>query len=318
MLEPEPIPANPSSVATVRTSASIQEKTHRSRSGSFYGRALRKFLKDPVALISLTVLSLIVAITLLAPFIAENILHTTPETIMRTPEGRIAILRPPGPEYILGTDDLGRDALTRLLYAGQVSLTIGLLVAVIAVVVGAAAGLAAGFFGGWVDDSINAIIQFLFNVPSLFILILLSVLFRPNVLMLAVIFGIFSWPGAARQVRGVVLSARSLDYVEAARVLGASNIRIMYRHILPNVANILLVVAGFDVAGAIIGESALSYLGFGVQVPQASWGNMLSGSQDLFQRAPWLVYPPGIMVFVTVLCVVLITDSLRDAFDPRT
>jgi peptide/nickel transport system permease protein len=138
------------------------------------------------------------------------------------------------------------------------------------------------------------------------------------VLLLSLIFGILGWPSAARQVRGVVLSVRQLEYVEAARALGAGNIRLMANHILPNVFNIVLVHAGFVVASAIIGESALSFLGFGVQVPLASWGNMLSGSQDLFQRAPWLVYPPGIMIFITVLCVVLITDGLRDAFDPRT
>jgi peptide/nickel transport system permease protein len=135
--------------------------------------------------------------------------------------------------------------------------------------------------------------------------------------MLALIFGVFSWPGTARQVRGVVMSVRNLDYVLAARVLGATNTRIMVRHLLPNVANIILVVAGFAVAGAILGESALSFLGFGVQVPQASWGNMLSGAQDMFRRAPWLVYPPGVMIFLTVLCVVLIADGLRDALDPR-
>src|SRR5207302_3967292 len=133
---------------------------------------------------------------------------------------------------------------------------------------------------------------------------------------LAMIFGLFFWPGTARQVRGVVLSVRSLDYIVAAEALGASSVRVMARHILPNVTNIVLVVAGFDVAGAILGESALSFLGFGVQVPLASWGNMLSGSQDLFRKAPWLVYPPGMMILLTVLCIVLLADGLRDAFDP--
>jgi peptide/nickel transport system permease protein len=177
--------------------------------------------------------------------------------------------------------------------------------------------MVAGFFGGWIDDVVNAFVQFIFNIPFLFVLILLSVILRPDVPMLALMIGIFTWPGTARQVRGVVLGARGLDYVLAARVLGASNLRIMTRHLLPNVMNIVLVVAGLDVAGAILGESGLSFLGFGVQVPLASWGNMLSGSQDLFRTAPWLVYPPGLMIFVTVLSVVLIADGLRDAFDPR-
>jgi peptide/nickel transport system permease protein len=262
-------------------------------------------------------LTVIVVVTLLTPLIAEQVLQTTPDKQLRTPNGRLAILQPPGPEYRLGTDDLGRDVLTRLLYAGRVSLTIGFTVAFVSIVVGTFAGMVAGYFGGWVDDVVNAAVQFVFNIPGLFVLILLAVLFRPDVLMLSLIFGFFFWPATARQVRGVVLSVRTLDYVTAARGLGASNARIMLRHILPNVANIVMVVAGLDVAAAILGESALSFLGFGVQVPLSSWGNMLSGSQDMFRKAPWLVYPPGAMIFATVLCVVLLADGLRDAFDPR-
>ncbi|MGH2371378.1 MAG: ABC transporter permease, partial [Chloroflexota bacterium] len=263
------------------------------------------------------ILGVIVLITLLTPPIATHLLHTSPEEMVRGPDGRFAVLQPPGAGYPLGTDDLGRDVLTRLLYAGRVSLTIGFLVALISIVLGTAAGLVAGYFGGWVDDAVNAVIQLVFNLPFLFVLIILSVLLRPDVLLLSAIFGFFFWPGTARQVRGVVLSARSLEYVTAAEVLGASSARIILRHVLPNVANIVMVVAGFDVAAAILGESALSFLGFGVQVPLASWGNMLSGSQEMFRRAPWLVYPPGVMIFVTVLCVVLIADGLRDALDPR-
>lgn len=282
-----------------------------------YARAWHKLRGDPVTIGAFVVLSLIVVITLLAPLIAEHILRATPEQMMRTPDGRFALLKPPGPGYPLGTDDLGRDALTRLLYAGQISLFIGFMVALISLVVGTGAGMLAGYFGGWIDDVVNALVQFIFNVPFLFVLIFLSVILRPDVILLTLIIGFFGWPGTARQVRGVVMSVKNLEYVLAARVLGASDGRIMVRHILPNVVNIILVVAGFDVAGAILGESALSFLGFGVQVPLASWGNMLSGSQDMFRRAPWLVYPPGFMIFLTVLCVVLIADGLRDAFDPR-
>jgi len=286
-------------------------------SRGYYARAWEKLRRDPTSIVAALVLGAIVLVTVLAPVIADSVLQTTPEKQMRTPAGRIATLQPPGPGYPLGTDDLGRDVLTRLLYAGRVSLTIGFTVAFVSITVGTFAGMVAGYFGGWVDDVVNAAVQFVFNIPGLFILILLSVLFRPDVLMLSLIFGFFFWPATARQVRGVVLSTRTLDYVTAARGLGASDWRIMLRHILPNVANIVMVVAGLDVAAAILGESALSFLGFGVQVPLASWGNMLSGSQDMFRKAPWLVYPPGAMIFLTVLCVVLLTDGLRDAFDPR-
>jgi peptide/nickel transport system permease protein len=282
-----------------------------------YARAWEKLSHDPITITASIVLFAIVLVTLLAPAIAENILHSSPDTMMRGPDGRFAILKPPGEGFLLGTDDLGRDSLTRLLYAGRVSLSIGFMVAFIAIVLGTTAGMVAGYFGHWVDDIINAFVQFIFNVPFLFVLIFLSVIFRPDVFLLALIIGIFGWPGTARQVRGVVMSVRNLDYVLAAQVLGATNRRIMVRHLLPNVLNIVLVASGFAVAGAILGESALSFLGFGVQVPQASWGNMLSGAQDMFRRAPWLVYPPGVMIFLTVLCVVLIADGLRDALDPR-
>lgn len=262
-------------------------------------------------------LAAVVLVSILAPWAAENLLGTSPDQMLRDANGRFATLKAPAPGYLLGTDDLGRDALTRLLYAGRVSLLIAFTVAAASLLVGTCLGLLAGFFGGWVDDLVNALVQFFYNIPQLFVLITLSVLVRPEPLTLALIFALFFWPGTARQVRAVVQSVRHLEYVEAARVLGASNVRIMARHILPNVANIVMVVAGIDVAAAILGESALSFLGFGVQVPLASWGNMLSGSQELVRRAPWLVYPPGLMIFTTVLCVVLLADGLRDALDPR-
>ena len=289
----------------------------RAPSLGFTARAWRTLRRDRVSMAAAAGLLLIITVTLLGPLISSFVLHTTPETIMRTPDGRIAVLQPPGPDYPLGTDDLGRDALTRLLYAGQVSLTIGFLVAAISIGAGTPIGLIAGYYGGWVDDVVNAVVQFVFNIPGLFVLILLATLLRPNVIMLSLIFGFFFWPGTARQVRGVALSVRQLDYVTAARALGASNPRVILRHVMPNVANVVMVTAGLDVAAAILGESALSFLGFGVQVPLASWGNMLSGAQQLFRRAPWLVYPPGLMIFLTVLCVVLLADGLRDAFDPR-
>jgi peptide/nickel transport system permease protein len=269
-------------------------------------------------MIALIVLCLIALLAATAPLIGGLVLHTDPERFMRTPAGRIATLQPPGPGYPLGTDDLGRDVLTRLIYAGRVSLLIGFGVAVVSLTLGAPLGVLAGYFGGRADDLVNAVIQLVLNVPLLFLLIVLSIFFTPNVWQLAVIFGFFFWPSTARQVRGVVLSVRSRDYIDAARVLGAGNARIMLRHVLPNVVSVMLVVAGIDVAAAILAESGLSFLGFGVPVPLSSWGNMLSLSQEQFRSAPWLVYPPGVMIFVTVLAVFLVSDGLRDAFDPRT
>jgi peptide/nickel transport system permease protein len=286
-------------------------------SRSFLQSSLRRFRSDRLSMVAFVLFCLILAVTVLSPVIATYVLHTTPDQFLRTPEGRIATLQPPGTGYPLGTDELGRDNLTRLLYAGQVSLTVGFLVAFVSIVIGAPLGLMAAFYGGRVDDAVNALVQLVINIPSLFLLIILSVMFSPSVLGLAIIFGLLYWPATTRQVRGVVLSLRGRDYVDAARVLGASDLRILVRHVLPNVISIVTVVAGFDVASAILGESALSLLGFGVPVPLSSWGNMLSGSQDTFRSAPWLVYPPGLMILLTVLSVFLIADGLRDAFDPR-
>jgi peptide/nickel transport system permease protein len=286
-------------------------------SRSFLSSSIRRFVRDPISMFSVGLFLVIVLITVTAPLIAIYGLGTTPDQLLRTPDGRIATLQPPGPGYLLGTDELGRDNLTRLLYAGQVSLTVGFLVAIVSLAIGAPLGLIAGYYGGRVDDVVNALVQFTINIPTLFVLIILSVMFSPNVIGLAVIFGLTYWPGTTRQLRGLVLSIRNRDYVDAARVLGARDARILARHILPNVLSIVTVVAGFDVASAILGESALSFLGFGVPIPLSSWGNMLSGSQDTFRTAPWLVYPPGLMIFLTVLSVFLIADGLRDAFDPR-
>jgi peptide/nickel transport system permease protein len=303
--------------ARVAARATLADPVSQRPSRSFLSSSIRRFGSDRLSMAALALFLVIVLITLAAPLIATYVLGTTPDQFLRTPEGRIATLQPPGPRYPLGTDELGRDNLTRLLYAGRVSLTVGFLVAIVSLAIGAPLGLIAGFYGGRIDDLVNALVQLVINIPSLFILIILSVMFTPSVLGLAIIFGLFYWPATTRQVRGLVLSIRNRDYVDAARVLGASDVRILARHILPNVISIVTVVAGFDVAAAILGESALSFLGFGVPVPLSSWGNMLSGSQDTFRSAPWLVYPPGLMILLTVLCVFLIADGLRDAFDPR-
>jgi len=283
----------------------------------FFATSFRRFAQDRLSVLALAGFLIIALVSFAAPWIADNVLHTNPDAFMRTPDGRIAVLQPPGPGYPLGTDDLGRDNLTRLIFAGRVSLLIGFLVAIISIVIGTTLGLIAGYYGGRVDDLINAVVQFMFNIPTLFVLIILSVFFTPNVLTLALIFGLLGWAGTTRQVRGEFLSIRQRDYVDAARVMGASDTRMLIRHVLPNLVSLVMVVAGLDIAGAILGESALSFLGFGVPVPLSSWGNMLSGSQETFRTAPWLVYPPGIMIFVTVLCVFLLADGLRDAFDPR-
>jgi peptide/nickel transport system permease protein len=291
----------------------------KSQSRGFFVTGLLRFFSAPLNIISLVVFIIIALICYSSGFIADSIVHQDRDTIdfslltqgFQPPVG----LGVGG--HILGTDDLGRDLLVRILYGGQVSLTVGLLAALFSVFLGTTLGLIAGFFGGKIDDGINALVQIIFNVPSLFLLIILSLFFKPDILSLSIIIGVLSWPGGTRQIRGQVLSLRNREYVDAARVMGAGNLRILVRHILPNVISTMLVVAGFDIVGAMLTESGLSYLGFGISVPIPSWGNMLSDSQLFFSTAPWMVYAPALAFFVTVLCVYLIADGLRDAFDPR-
>lgn len=277
----------------------------------YWRRAARHLAHDRITLFAIGLLALVALISLLAPVIGA--------IIGQDPNKQSLLLRMQGPSsaHWLGTDDVGRDVLIRLLYAGRVSLLVGVIAAATAFVIGVTLGLLAGYYPGWVDDVINALIMTTINIPLLFLLILLSIVFTPGVVGLAIILGLLSWQGNARQIRAAVLSVKERDYIDAARVLGASSPRLMARHIFPNVTSIVLVVIGFDVAGAILAESGLSALGLGIQAPTASWGNMLAKSFQYATKAPWLIVSPGLMIFLTVFSIFLIVDGLRDALDPR-
>jgi peptide/nickel transport system permease protein len=291
----------------------------KSQSRGFFAAGFARFFGAKINLIALVIFAIISVICYSSRLIGDNILHQNRDEI----DFNLLIqgLQPPvGPGvggHILGTDELGRDLLLRVLAGGQVSLSVGFLAALFSVVLGTTLGLVGGYYGGKIDDAVNALVQIIFNVPSLFLLIVLSLFFKPDILSLSIIIGALSWPGGTRQIRGQVLSLRNREYVDATRVMGASNFRILFIHILPNVISTMLVVAGFDVVGAMLTESGLSFLGFGISVPIPSWGNMLSDSQLYITGAPWMVYAPALAFFVTVLCVYLIADGLRDAFDPR-
>jgi peptide/nickel transport system permease protein len=272
----------------------------------------RRLRRDRVSMAAIYLFLAICLLTLAAPLIAAQVLHTDPNA-----QDLRNNFSPPSPEHWLGTDELGRDNLTRVLYAGQVSLRIGFVVAVVSLLLGVPVGLIAGYYGGRVDDAINAVIQLLQNIPTMFLLIILSVTYRPDATGIAVIIGLIGWMGTARLVRGQTLSVSRRDYVDAARVVGATDARILFRHILPNLLSVVTVVAGFEIAVGILVESGLSALGLGVQPPTASWGNMLTNSLDYLTRAPWLIAAPGVMIFLTVLSIFLLFDGLRDAFDPR-
>ena len=217
----------------------------------------------------------------------------------------------------MGTDDAGRDVLTRGLYGGRVSLRIGIYVAAVTMSIGVVLGLISGYYAAtFIDDIINAVIMTLGSIPLLFLLIILSRIFTPNPEGLALLIGVFSWMGLSRLIRGQIFSVREREYIFASRAIGTSSWRIMFRHIFPNVSSIIIVSAVFNIAGAIIAEAGLSYLGVGIGPPTASWGNMMQGSLGSFANAPWLVLTPGIFIFLTTLGIYLLGDGLRDALDP--
>lgn len=230
-----------------------------------------------------------------------------------------------GVPHWLGTDQLGRDVLSRLLYGGRISLSIALVAATIAMVVGVFFGAAAGYFGGRVDDVFMWIINTITSIPDIYLLIIVTAIFRPSAFVLTLYLGLLGWFGTARFMRGNVFKVRSLDYTLAARSLGAPHRRIILQHIIPNSIPVIIVITAIDVGALILTESILSFLGVGVPPPTPSWGNMLYGANEfLFYRDPvtktntalHLLFLPGILTTLTVLAFYLIGDGLRDALDP--
>jgi peptide/nickel transport system permease protein len=239
-----------------------------------------------------------------------------------------SMLEPPSLAHPMGTDELGRDLLTRILYGGRVSLSIGVMAMALAVFVGAAIGGLGGFYGGWIDNILMRFTDMMLSFPSLFILIILAIALRDipiealrgtpfaSVFSIVLVIAVLAWMQVARLVRASFLSLKEKEFTEATRCIGTPNRRIMLRHLLPNAMSPIIVAATFRVATSIITESGLSYLGFGVQPPTPTWGNMLKNAQELMTRAPWTAIFPGLMIFVTVIAINFIGDGLRDALDP--
>ncbi len=232
---------------------------------------------------------------------------------------------PPSLSHPMGTDALGRDLMTRVLYGGRVSLMVGLSVMLITLLIGVPVGAIAGFFGGTIDNILMRITDAALSLPSLLVLILLSAILREvdapflkqnPVITIAGVIGLLAWMFTARLVRASYLAIREMDYVNATRALGASNLRIILVHILPNAIGPVIVESTLEVAYAILEESGLSYLGFGIQPPTPSWGNLLSNATEYLQKYPWLAIFPGVMIFLSVISINYIGDGLRDAFDP--
>ncbi len=282
-----------------------------------FNLTFRRFVRHRMALAGLVVLTTIIILVAGAPF------FSTGDPFKQNLRNRF---QPPSATAIMGTDDLGRDMWTRVLYGGRISLTVGLLAMGVSIVVGAIVGLLSGFYGGWVDSILSRITEIFLSIPRLFVLIAMGMVLRTaevpflkagSFAPIAIVIGVLSWMGVARLVRGATLELREREYVQAARAIGASNARIMFRHILPNVFSPIIVSATLGLAGAIISESGLSYLGFGVQLPTPTWGNMLSNTQNQITTAPWTVIFPGLAIFIIVIAINYIGDGLRDALDPR-
>lgn len=227
-----------------------------------------------------------------------------------------AIRQAPSWKHWMGTDDLGRDLFTRVLYGGRISILIGILSAVIGTGLGSLVGSVAGYYGGRVDNVLMRLTDVAYSIPSLPLLIVLASYTQAAATSMAVIIGLLSWMATARVVRGEVLSIKEMAYVEAARGLGASNRRIISRHILPNTVGPIVVSATLTVGNAIIVESSLSFLGLGVQPPTPTWGNMLFEAQATMATKPWLTIFPGLAILLVVLAVNFIGDGLQDALDP--
>jgi len=226
-------------------------------------------------------------------------------------------MQPPSWAHPLGTDELGRDMLYRVLMGGRVSLFVGFMAMLVGIGLGTVLGAIAGYFGGFLDNFIMRLADTLIALPRLFVLIFLSVVIGTDLRTIVLVIGFMGWMGASRLVRAEILKLRETDYVEAARATGVLDARIIFRHILPNALSPVIVAATLRIAGAIITESSLSFLGLGIQPPTSSWGTLLRLAQDQLFEAPWLSIFPGLMIFLTVLSINFIGDGLRDALDPR-
>lgn len=277
---------------------------------AFGRRVLRRFLRHRLAVAGLMVLVVEALVVLLGPYLSPYSFDAQDFSLIGSPGPMTA-------QHWLGSDELGRDAATRLIHGGRISLVVGLAGALIATVVGTLVGALAGFYRGWVDTLLMRFTDIMLSIPTLPLVLLLSGLFRPSPPLLVGIVGALIWMGTARLVRSQFLALREREFVEAARALGASGPRLMLRHILPNAVGPITVAATLAVGSAILLESALSFLGFGIQPPVPTWGNLLNAASPWLSQAPWLAMAPGLCILFTVLAVNFLGDGLRDAMEPR-
>jgi peptide/nickel transport system permease protein len=272
-------------------------------------RVRREFLRNPLALAGATILILIAVAAVLAPVLATH---------DPTEQELLARMSDPSAEHWLGTDELGRDEFSRLIYGARVSLFIGLLGTTGGVVLGTVVGLISGYFGGWTDTLAMRLVDVMYAFPGILLAILIVAVMGPGLSNLVYALIIWGTPTLSRIVRSSVLSLKSQEFIEASRAIGASQTRIMFRHLLPNCLGPIIVYSTLGVAGALLTTAGLGFLGLGVQPPTAEWGAMLSVGRGYLREAPNLMIFPGVLIFITVISLNLIGDALRDALDPHS
>jgi peptide/nickel transport system permease protein len=279
-----------------------------SNSESFTSRTIHYLLKNRLAVTGGILVVLVFVLSIFAPWIAP---YNPSQIDIEN------ILVGPSLSHPLGTDDLGRDVLSRMLWGGRISLEVGFVAVGIATIIGIILGSLAGYYGGWLDTIIMRFVDIMLSIPTIFLVLTVIAILEPNIINIMIVIGLTSWMEPARLIRGEFLSLKEREFVVAARALGASDNRIMLRHILPNGLSPILVSATIGVGVAILIESGLSFLGLGVQPPTPSWGSLLSSGKDNIEIAWWLSAFPGLAILLTVLGYNLLGEGIRDALDPR-
>ncbi|MES2579203.1 MAG: ABC transporter permease [Pseudomonadota bacterium] len=269
----------------------------------------KKALSNPLALVGFIIIVSVFILAMLAPVISPF----DPNNIDVK-----AILLAPSWQHWMGTDGLGRDVLSRMLHGGRISLLVGLVAVGIATAIGIVLGAIAGYYRGWVDTLIMRLVDVMLSIPSFFLILAVIAFLTPSIWNIMIVIGLTSWMGVTRLVRAEFLSLSGREFVLASRTLGAKDARLIFRHLLPNSLTPIIVSAVLGVAGAVLMESGLSFLGLGVQAPQASWGNILTDGKEYIQFAWWLSLFPGLAILITVLGYNLLGEGLRDALDPRS
>ena len=270
---------------------------------------VKKFTSNPLILIGFSIIAIILLLAFLAPLIAPY----EPDAIDVK-----SILLAPNTSHLMGTDGLGRDVFSRMLYGARISLLVGFVAVGISTLIGIILGALAGFYRGWVDTLIMRLVDVMLSIPTFFLILAVIAFLTPSIWNIMIVIGLTSWMGVTRLVRAEFLSLRNREFILAAQTLGAKDARLIFTHLLPNSLTPIIVSSILGIASAVLLESGLSFLGLGVQAPQASWGNILTDGKEYIQFAWWLSLFPGLAILITVLGYNLLGDGLRDAYNPRS